>query len=364
MGLCISRPGMASDHGSVEQVPERSRPQPQATPAHNPKGIPPRLDAKRVHLRTLGKSAHPSLDAYAAAATSLVKQKRQPGMEMTRLDMENLPALASAENARHPELKLRCYANPLDFLDSLAQLPEGSSRAIVRLANGGNLGIHHTAIDIQKRPGQPATFIVLEPSTLNEHTYRPQRQLLGAMGRRGADTAHIAIVEVGAQKSPKDCVMYCLNFALKAMKNAAVFDELHRSLAETGTLKPEISFEQHFAFNDGFLKERGEQKTRNDLGKVAYAAGALVLPPDFFKHASSLALGESVAAIAAQRSALGELPATARVNSMRHPHPESLTERIEAYRATRRDADGKFTYSASIEGFRLQEIARAKVRAR
>ena len=353
---------MAAAQPSFEQKPERPKPEQQTTPAHNRKGVPPRLNAKLAQLRALGRSSHPALDAYAADATRLVKKKLQPKAEMTRLDMENLPALVAVENSRHPGLKLRHYSNPLDFLDSLPRVPEGSSRAIVCLANGGNLITHHATVDVQKLAGQHPTFIVLEASTLNKNTFKPQRQLLTAMGRRGIDTSRLALVEVGAQKSPNDCVMYCLNFALKALKNAAVFDDLHRNLAETGTLRPDISFEQHFALSEDIIKERSEQKVKGYLETIAFAAGPLVLPPDFFKHTSSLAVAEKVSALAAQNCAPGELPATSRVNSMRHEQPESLTQRVEAFVVTRRDNNGKFTYSSSIEGFRLQEIARAKRR--
>jgi hypothetical protein len=159
--------------------------------------------------------------------------------------------------------------------------------------------------------------------------------------------------------------MYCLNFALKAVKNSGVFDNMHRNIAQTGAPRPDISFEQHLAESDGLLGQWGAEQARQHLGNIGYAVGPLVLPPDFFKHATSATLAEEVSERAVQDCAPGELPATSRVNGTRHQAPESLEERVDAFMVTRPDDKGvKRTYSASIEGFRLQEIARAKMRSR
>lgn len=352
MGICGSKPitGSGNAYYSDSDSDSSVRSAPNLPP------LPHRLDSKLTraqNLQNLGRSSHPQLNSYLAAATRLLGDNVQPGAEMTRYDIENLPALVNAENARHKKLKLSQYSSPGDFLCDLANKGKGTSRAIVRLADAdGDPVIHHVTVDVRKNAGKDLTLIVLEPSHLNQFTFTPQLQFWTEMRHHGVDTSRVAIVETGAQLSPNDCVMYCLNFALKAMKNSAAFDEIHRNMAETGQPHAGISFEEHIERSQGYLGQFGPDQAKDYLRDMGFAVGQLVLPPDFYNHASSAKLAREVDAIAAQ-------------NGTSHSQPESLEERVEAYTVTRAKVNGgTYSYSASIEGFRLQEIARAMARSR
>ncbi len=359
MGLSISK------RAQYEQTPARSEPHAGATSAsarRSASGPPPRVKEKFKELQKLGKSSNGQLNRYAATATKLARKNVQPGPEMSKLDFENMPTLIRVENARHPELNLSLYSTPGDFLRNLSMMPEGASRSIVRLANPDGASVfHHVIVDVRKENGQPPTLLVLEPVTLNMATFTPQLAFWADMRRHGIDTSRVAVVEAGAQTSPNGCIMYCLNYALKALKNRAAFDGMHRNLAQQRGPGHELGLERHIAQSSGVLTNFSPQDIRGFLGNIAFAAGPLVLPPDFYKHMNSATLAKTVSEIAAQHCVPGERPATARVNSARHPVPESLEQRVAAFTVTRPNQNGDMrTYSASIEGFRLQEIARAK----
>lgn len=351
MGICVSKPGMGP--AQFEQTPAHAAPSAAATgPAAGPSGPPARLTEKLQHMQKLGRSGHRQLDKYAAAAGKMARKNLQPDKKITKLDIDNLPALVQAENARHPALKLRQYDSPGDFLRELAAMPETSGRAIVRLADSEGAPVyHHVTVDVQKRAGQPPTLVVLEPAMLNEKILTPHLEFYAEMRRQGVDTSRVALVEVAAQASPQDCIMYCLNFALKAMKNSTAFDTMHRDLAHQKGPGHELGLEEHVANCYGVLGAWGAASVPGFIGNVAFAAGTLVLPPDFYKHASSSTLAKDVD----ERTAAGQA-------SSSHQHAaQSLEQRVDDFKVTRLNDRGEpRTYSASIEGFRLQEIARAK----
>lgn len=351
MGICVSKAGMGP--AQFEPGPAPAAPQPAATGAGaGPDGAPARVKEKLRHMQKLGRSGHRQLDRYAAAAGKMVRKNLQPDEKMTELDIRNLPALVEAENARHPALALRQYGSPGDFLRDLAAMQEGSGRAIVRLTDTEGAPVfHHVMVDVQKKAGQAPTLVVLEPANLNDRTLTPHLAFYANMRRDGVDTSRVALVEVAAQASPNDCIMYCLNFALKAMKNGAAFDDMHRDLAHQKGPGHELGLEEHVANCYGVLGGWGAGSVPGFLGDVAFAAGPLVLPPDFYKHASSPILAKSVDERAAADQA---------GSSHQHAAP-SLEQRVADYEVTRPNKKGELrTYSASIEGFRLQEIARAK----
>ena len=342
MGICASRAGPGP--AQFEQAPAAAAP---AAAAPRPSGPPARVKEKLKHMQKLGSSGHPQLDQYAAAVGKMARKNLQPDEKITELDIRNLPALIAAENARHPMLKLRQFGSPDEFLRDLQTMAEGSGRAIVRMADAEGAPVyHHVTVDLQKQAGQPPTLVVLEPSSLNENTFTPHLQFYANMRRHGVDTSRVAVVEAAAQASPNDCIMYCVNFALKAMKNSGAFEDMHRNLAQQKGPGHELGLARHLAQSTGMLNHFGVRDVPGFLGNISFAAGALVLPRDFYKHASSSTLARTV---------------DGQASSSRRHDGESLEQRVNAYKVTRPNKRGDLrTYSASIEGFRLQEIARAK----
>lgn len=96
------------------------------------------------------------------------------------------------------------------------------------------------------------------------------------------DPFRFGIIEVGAQISPSDCLMFGLNFALKSLKHEAIFEEMHRNLDNGLGLKQDIDLDTHLENSRGWLHKKGRMKLEGDLGNMSYALGALTLPPEFF----------------------------------------------------------------------------------
>lgn len=335
-------PGTSSPHSSDNQIPERLQ-----------------TKLKRAEAED---SPEQRLNHYAEAACRLVRGNVQPDYDMTQLDIENLPTLIATENSRHPELKLRQYTHPNQLLDDLATMPPGSFRALTPLVtHDGRLAQHHVMVSVNKAPGKAPTVVILEPSGTNEITLKLLCSLVNLTKARGMDLSRFAIVEVGAQASQNDCVMFCLNFALKSLKHEAVFEKMHRNIAKGRGPTPNINLKTHLKQGKCWgsaVSVYGTDSVKLFFDKMGYASGPMALPPEFYKHTSSATVARHVLAAAADFAA----PARTHVNSDRHPLPESLTERVEAFRVTRRASDSEEpeSYSASIEGFRLQEIRRAK----
>jgi hypothetical protein len=310
--------------------------------------MPPRLQAKLHRVeRAREHSSSESLSRYADLTAQTLRSNQQPNARLTQLDIRNLPSLIAVENTRHPGLALRQYADTGALLADIASMSDGRFRALTRLADqNGRAVLHHVTIDVDKQPGQAPTLVVLEPSRLNVNTLGPHQQLWADLRRHGIDTSRVAIVEAGAQDSPGDCVMYCLNFAIKAEKNRSTFDGMHRNLADHGTIAPGVGIEEHLRLSRGALADRGVAAAKSELAGMSFAAGPLVLPQDFFKHTSSRTTARTAAQLARQ-------------GDEGRAGQESLTDRVSAFTVTRSDGYRSRSYSASIEGFRLQEIARA-----
>lgn len=142
--------------------------------------------------------------------------------------------------------------------------------------------------------------------------------------------------------------MYCLNYAIKAHKNADQFDGIHHGLQRGTLLTESMEGESRTRTTAGTL----EEDTRYSVvkGDTHVAFGADVLPVDFYKHGASLT----------QALRLMERPdgrMAGRVNSKGHERAENLVERNQAFRISRRelfDEDNPQInqFSASIDGCR------------
>lgn len=323
--------------------------------------IPARLRAK-LDRAEAGDSRNQRLNKYRDEACRLVKENVQPEESMTLLDMENLDKLIETENDRHHGLlNLRRYGNPGYLIDDLSDMKDGTSfRALTRLYENA---LHHVMISANKAPGKKPTVIILESSEIWHDDFLGwYRSFIDrSKKKKGLDISRFGLIHIGAQGSPNDCVMYGLNFALKSLEHEKIFEEMHGNLDNGLGLKPDIDLDTHFKNSGEWLRKDGRIK---QLGEMKHASGALTLPPAFFKHTNSATVAREVSKVAADSASPGQPPATDRVNSARHANPESLTERVEAFRVTRPipESDEYSSYGASIEGFRLQEISRTRDR--
>lgn len=327
--------------------------------------LPDRLRTKLERADALGRTPDAHLNAYAETASALLRGNIQPSIEMTKADIKNLPTLIETENARHPGLDLRTFPDVESFANAAAAADSEHFRAIVPMQfQNGDLpsGIHHVMADVRTQPGEPPSIVFLEGGLLDKDRYEEHKAVWDILKGQGFDPSRIGVIEMGAQKSPNDCVMFALNFALKSGDHQPVLDAMHKNLRESGQLTQDADFEWAVGGGRGEVGFYGPDAAKKQLGGINFAVGADVLPPAFFKHTHSRTEAKTVDQAAVEQTV------AVKVDGIQDA-PETglgpLEQRVEDFRVTRQPDGNKpqKSYSASIEGFRMQEIARAKTHA-
>ncbi|WCN14030.1 avirulence protein [Marinomonas mediterranea] len=278
----------------------RSDPLPEKAPI-----VPSRLQNKIDQLNLLDtKSLDSDLHDYAQHAISCIKTGESGGYEMNKFDKKLLPLIAEAENKRTLGLNLHVFKSTQECTDALHQMEAKTNltrkpnhvRIVYPPASGVSPN-HHAALDVKFTPKNPPSIVGFEPATF-ENSVMLEHSLRYSMPH-----AKLNVVNPDIQKSDWDCAMFSLNHALKAHKH-----------------------------EDGYVYElhQGEK--------------GLPIPADFMKHAH------------AKSSIQSRLDKGCVVSKDKEGiQSETLEHRNLAYRTER----GERAFSASIEGFRLQEIQRA-----
>jgi hypothetical protein len=318
--------------------------------------------------RTPARAQDTSFNRYAKDTVELAQKNTQPGESTTRSDIAHLGKMIDVENKRNPGLNLSQHATQADFIEHLQTAEPGRFRAIFPLARAdGQPALHHVMADVHKQEGQPPTVLICEPADLSGDQGKKHTRLWDAMKTNGVDTSRVGVIEARAQTSPTDCVMFSLNHAIKSHKNSEEFDNIHATLQNREGLVPgQNNFESFANFSAPALYAEHTGETVENLfvgHQTDFAPGMAKLPADFYKHTNSKgAIGMLGQAFAPMRRQNGLEPPSARVNSRQNHGDNAVTlaQRHDAYKVTRRPPEkpGGATYSASIEGFRLQEIGR------
>ncbi len=296
---------------------------------------------------------------------------------MAVLDAANLDAMVKVENQRNPGLNLRHFSHQKDFIAALEAEGPASFRAIFPQTDErtGKAVPHHVMADGRRNPGKPPTVVVTEPAIIIGKNVAELDQLqrhnglLFDLDELGIPLSHVAIIETGAGSD--DDLLAQLEELLprddrwRHRHGAAGHGRDHVLPAFLADLWPQeeaLDRGEHPAGAAG-LESLAQTTLSKFPGKALYsgthaAFGADVLPPDFYKHGASLAQARQLMSRPDERM-------TGRINGPEHDQAETLIERNEAFRMPRRTlpgdsepSDDEF-FSASIDGFRLQEIERA-----
>ena len=243
-----------------------------------------------------------------------------------------------AAERRRTRQDLRYYNTLGEFAQALhAQTIEAGAmryQAVVAMTDRPDGGAHFAAFDVRRRAlsaEAPLSMVYVEPSFLVEEQvaegapdfflthdavgegyrtlfreYFPRT--FGGLG--GGPAPKTSVVFSAAQKSPFDCAIFSLSFALKMRRAEAFFDQLHDSNDNRA---------------EGLQHFFGEQ---------------ILLPPSFYRHAHSRATVDMVAAAWQTRDPDG-------VTALRERHEQS--------RITR----GARRFSNSIERKRVALLSRA-----
>ncbi|WP_372160758.1 YopJ family type III secretion system effector XopJ [Xanthomonas axonopodis pv. cyamopsidis] len=273
------------------------------------------------------------LQIYAEAALQAAKTGSSEAI--TRLDSTNKYCLANAYNSRFSGLHLSCHDSAQAFFSEFMTTDKPAWRSVVRLSPQS---LHHAAIDVRIENGK-RTMLVIEPALAygmqdGEIQMLAGYELLGrnvksCLGENG-ENGDMAVIQLGAQKSRFDCIMFSLNLALSAYQKDSIFDNLHGKLRRNLRCFP--SWEKKSILHKG----------------IEIVDGDKFLPPVFYKHSHSRATVDEY---------LSNQPENSDRNvSTGSTNPsETLSERVRNFRVER----GNLSYSMSIEASRLRKIRKA-----
>jgi hypothetical protein len=299
--------------------------------------LPPRLLAKVGDVQAAKTFSNAHLHPYADAAVARLSNPKTDARSLGDLDIAHLPALVEMENSRHAGLNLQAFKHYGEFVEALGKPGPASFRAVFPTQHPERgPGFHHVMADVRRHPDGPPTVVLTESALLFSDAIRQEipkiNHLADQLQAAGISPHRVAVIETSAQKSQGDCIMFSLSYALKAFKNPDALDRLHGMLK--GAPKPNPADRSRRSTSAGKI----ERDYQMQLLKTHMAHGADALPGDFFKHTHSSGLAKSL---------------------MSRPGGENLAERHQAFRVTRQDDKGKdIRASASIDGFRLQEVRR------
>ena len=315
--------------------------------------VPPRLRTKIDSVKHRLRHASDPLAEYGRAAVDRARGKTN--VDIAALDVAHLDAMVEVENLRNPGLNLQHFRNHMEFIEALKAEGPASFRAIIPQTDldTGLPHEHHVMADVRLRPGEPPSVIVTEPAVIVDDKLGQLHRhnlMLDALEEHGIPLSQVAVIEATAQKSKVDCVMYSLHYAIKAHKNASHFDELHQGL-QRGSSPAGLDSRARTS-----LHVMENPRLRGPALDAHAAFGADVLPADFYKHGASLTQAEQLISRPDGRMA-------GQVNGPGHDKAENLVERNQAFRVPRERYPGEAgpsdaQFSASIDGFRLQEIER------
>lgn len=288
-------------------------------------------------LRDPNGLAADEVERYLTRTEQNLAANHEPRSVDNVRDRQVLPDLVAAERRRTGQ-DLRFYNTLGEFAQALhAQTIEAGAmryQAVVAMTDRPDGGAHFAAFDVRRRAlsaEAPLSMVYVEPSFLVEEQvaegapdfflthdavgegyrtlfreYFPRT--FGGLG--GGPAPKTSVVFSAAQKSPFDCAIFSLSFALKMRRAEAFFDQLHDSNDNRA---------------EGLQHFFGEQ---------------ILLPPSFYRHAHSRATVDMVAAAWQTRDPDG-------VTALRERHEQS--------RITR----GARRFSNSIERKRVALLSRA-----
>ena len=346
------------------------RPAPNATVPRHPPRLQAKIDRVRVLLQRAEHAPVPQgLFEYGTAVANLADRNAAPTRQLSALDVANLGHLIAAENARNPGLALEQHRSPEEFIAALAAMKASSARFLFPLhdVGQGQTGTHHIMADVRRQDGE-TSVVFTEPAVLIGSQGLSHVHLWKAMDAAGTDLRKVGVIEVGAQMSSYGCAMFCLHHAVKSHKNSALFDKLHENLRSEGQITPYDQIRQVDELSVASALDRKDQThTVPDIyfeTEVSFAPGRGVLPADFYKHTHSKTQADAIFMhpVATRMRDNDGLPGRdARVNSSGHEVAETLSERVSAFRVERVLVPGEAPRptSVSMDGYRLQEVARA-----
>lgn len=146
-------------------------------------------------------------------------------------DLDTMPHFIDLANRRDPDLQLSIAESASALLQRIKRMPPSfRMRTILRSTENTIGGAHHLYLDIERKDSGPLSILLIEPAdfSYNQNGRAMVLALLILMmpdpyfnGRR------MSCFNAAAQKSGSDCLIFCIDFALKAHRHAEEIAALH-----------------------------------------------------------------------------------------------------------------------------------------
>jgi YopJ family protease len=210
---------------------------------------------------------------------ALIQQYLDDGIPADRAvlegDIQAMPAFVALENKLHPDLHLFIAPSPSALLKKINSLPPVFHlRCVLRSAVDAEHGRHHFYADIDRKADGLLSLLIVEPADLRDNV-NGLAILLQLFILMLADASftyrRISCFSTAVQKSGSDCLLFCVDFALKAYRHAAQFDALH-AIHQSGR---------------AIGNDAGDPVIERNNQDNLIVAPARLLPFAFFEHAQS-----------------------------------------------------------------------------
>lgn len=236
------------------------------------RSIPPSVTSalERV-LPESSPAAVKELDEHLRRIQNYIVQQRQPDAEILKYDSSTIATVISMENTRKFNLNLTLCDSICDALAVLEREKTPSHKRLI--FRDTNIGQHYLFADISLKPDAPVSIILFESADLgsiNSYTLY-ERFAHEAKKSPGLSNLRMSIFDVNIQRSPADCLIFCLSFALKSHKHIDFLANFHDSQ------HADLPITQH------------EHDVKTDLfSRIGFNLyPSTFLPADFIKHTHS-----------------------------------------------------------------------------
>ncbi|MDB5777241.1 MAG: PipA/GogA/GtgA family type secretion system effector [Herbaspirillum sp.] len=204
-----------------------------------------------------------------------IHEGRQADKAVLDGDLQTMPDFVAIRNRQSADLNLCLVDNVPALLERIKAMPPAFRlRCVLSSPMLTDCATHHLYVDIAREADSPLSFLVVESASVqgNRGALEVLLQLLiKIMSDPFFSRRRISCFNAQVQKSGSDCLIYAIDFALKAHRYASAFAALHAEHRNGRAVG-----------NDGnnAAMERNNQDTFS-------VAPAFLLPADFCEHAQS-----------------------------------------------------------------------------
>jgi hypothetical protein len=293
------------------------------------------------------------LTHYQSKVKTFQKEKKQPDLTITKLDVQYSAHMLAMETVRHPDLNAAHFDNLPELVGHLQEHLENGKplvrQALVRCGKDEEEADHHVAFDIVNMDGT-LSLIGIEPANLVHSVVRRAIERVND-ALKELEPQHSykwSFIASNVQNSERGCLMFGFSNAKKMNDEKPFMDGLHKKqIAGEPFYEPGPD---HVYFEELENDIKGASTNMHQ----AAAEGGDFLPLRMFKHAQSPG---SIEAMGNSRPEVYTVP----VNKPKDDRKaQSLYDRVDSHSEPRRKGLRTINYSTSSEEKRADTVKKTK----